>query len=33
MQRPLCPHLQKAWYNVGGDPNITGNYACAIKNK
>jgi feruloyl esterase len=33
MQRPLCSHPQKAWYNGGGDPNIAGNYTCAVENK
>jgi hypothetical protein len=33
MQRPLCPHPQKAWYNGGGDPNIAGNFTCAVENK
>jgi feruloyl esterase len=33
MQRPLCPHPQKAWYNGGGDPNIAANYTCAVENK
>ena len=33
MQRPLCPHPQKAWYSGGGDPNIAANYTCAVENK
>jgi feruloyl esterase len=33
MQRPLCPHPQKAWYNGGGDPNIAGNFTCAVEQK
>ncbi len=33
MQRPLCPHPQKAWYKGGGDPNIAANYICAVDNK
>ena len=33
MQRPLCPHPQKAWYNGGGDPNIAGNFTCAVESK
>ena len=33
MQRPLCPHPQKAWYNRGGDPNIAANYTCAVEKK
>ncbi|MGC2783981.1 MAG: tannase/feruloyl esterase family alpha/beta hydrolase [Roseiarcus sp.] len=33
MQRPLCPHPQKAWYKGGGDPNIAGNYTCAVEGK
>ena len=26
MQRPLCPHPQKAWYNGGGDPKHCGQF-------
>lgn len=33
MQRPLCPYPQKAWYNGGGDPNIAGNFTCAVERK
>jgi hypothetical protein len=33
MQRPLCPHPQKAWYKGAGDPNIAANYICAVDNK
>jgi feruloyl esterase len=33
MQRPLCPYPQKAWYNGGGDPNIAGNFTCAVEKK
>ncbi len=33
MQRPLCPHPQKAWFNGGGDPNIAGNFTCAVESK
>ena len=31
MQRPLCPYPQKAWYKGGGDPNIAGNFICAVE--
>ncbi len=30
MQRPLCPHPQKAWYKGGGDTNIADNFVCAV---
>lgn len=33
MQRPLCPYPQKAWYSGGGDPNIAGNFTCAVSDK
>ena len=33
MQRPLCPYPQMAWYNGGGDPNIAGNFTCAVERK
>jgi feruloyl esterase len=33
MQRPLCPHPQKAWYGGGGDPDIAANFACAADGK
>ena len=33
MQRPLCPHPQKAWYNGGGDPDIAANFTCAVEGK
>ena len=33
MQRPLCPHPQKAWYKGGGDTNIAANYTCAVEHK
>jgi hypothetical protein len=33
MQRPLCPHPQKAWYKGGGDPNIAGNFTCAVESR
>ena len=26
MQRPLCPHPQKAWYKGGGDPDIAAKF-------
>jgi feruloyl esterase len=33
MQRPLCPHPQKAWYKGGGDPDIAANFTCAVEGK
>ena len=33
MQRPLCPYPQKPWYKGGGDPNIAGNFACAVESR
>ncbi len=30
MQRPLCPHPQKAWYKGGEDPNIAENVSRAV---
>jgi feruloyl esterase len=33
MQRPLCPHPQKAWYKGEGDTNDAANYTCAVEQK